>query len=59
MQFHICTDGVVLDRSVRSQERTIVPPGTRPALVIIVICEVIVVHINVVVVIFVDDAVDV
>ena len=25
-------DGIVLDRSVRSQERTIVPPGTRPAL---------------------------
>ena len=32
-RFFFRNDGIVLDRSVRSRERTIVPPGTRPALV--------------------------
>ena len=30
--FYFRDDGIILDRSVHSRERTIVPPGTRPAL---------------------------
>ena len=34
--FFFRNDGIVLDRSVRSRERTIIPPGTRPALLAVV-----------------------